>query len=104
MDLREVFIALGLALALLSCGCDSGRQENPARSELPSTRGRGLFESYCSACHQLDGRGREGGGPLKNCSSGRDGPGLPADSFTSQSELVADPHHLAVAEVDFDKL
>ena len=62
-DLRAVFIALGLVLALLCSGCDSGRQENPARSELPSTRGRLLFESYCSACHQLDGRGREGGGP-----------------------------------------
>ena len=63
IDLREVFIALGLALALLLCGCDSGWQENSDRSELPSTRGRGLFESYCSACHQLDGLGREGGGP-----------------------------------------
>jgi len=51
------------AVGLLLCGCDSDRQKIPIADKTPLTQGGRLFESYCSACHLSDGRGRDGGGP-----------------------------------------
>ena len=49
---------VGITLVLLSVGCRSGAFE---RSDMAT--GRVLFANYCSACHQVDGSGMEGGGP-----------------------------------------
>ena len=51
------------AAGLLLCGCESDRHKIPTADKAPLTQGGRLFESYCSACHLSDGRGRDGGGP-----------------------------------------
>ncbi len=52
--------AAGLLLAAFLSGC--GKDPDPPHLA-EADQGRAGFESYCSACHQLDGSGTEGGAP-----------------------------------------
>ncbi|MEE2705494.1 MAG: cytochrome c [Planctomycetota bacterium] len=50
------YVAVGISLIPLSCGCNRGL--NPV-----AKRGKSLYEASCASCHLSSGEGKEGVGP-----------------------------------------
>lgn len=69
---RSAAVVAAAVLAALLSGCGAGRQQ--ASVAAPAPPGRTQFESYCAACHAIDGQGVESEAPPLAGSSWVSGP------------------------------
>lgn len=66
INIVSFFIALVLGLTLSSCGSDDKKEI--ARNFIDGEKAKGskIFDTYCTACHQQDGKGKIGFAPSIN--------------------------------------
>ncbi len=65
-NIYTIFVTLFLGIIIASCGGNDKKESSRKFIAGEEAKGRKVFDTYCTACHQPDGKGKIGFGPSIN--------------------------------------